>query len=66
MCMEWWLRIVRTIIVPLHETKGDQRECKNHRWISLLSVVRKMYGKIVIPRVRKVNEYMVNDKQDGF
>jgi len=59
------LKIRRAIIVLLYKNKGDRRECKNHRGISLPSVV-KMYGKIVIARVRQITEYMVNDEQDGF
>ena len=34
-------------IVPLYKGKGDS-ECSNSRGISLLSVVRKLYGRVLI------------------
>ena len=38
-------------IVPLYKGKGDQCECSNSRGISLLSVVGKLYGRVLIKRV---------------
>ena len=38
--------------VPLHKGKGDKSECGNSRGISLLNVVGKLYGRVLIKRVR--------------
>ena len=37
-------------IVPLYKWKGDKCECSNSRCISLLSVVGKLYGRVLIKR----------------
>ena len=39
-------------VVPLHKGKGDKCECSNSRGISLLGVVSKLYGRVLIKRVR--------------
>ena len=39
-------------IVFLYRGKGDKCECSNSRGISLLSVVGKLYGRVLIKRVR--------------
>ena len=39
-------------IVPLYKGKGDKFECSNSRGISLLSVVGKLHGRVLIKRVR--------------
>ena len=43
-------------IVPLYKRKGnkceDKCECSNSRGISLLSVVGKLFGRVLIKRVR--------------
>jgi len=56
----------KVMIVPLYKNEGDRSEYKNHREISLLSVVGKVYGKIEIARVRQITEYMMNDEQGEF
>ena len=40
-------------IIPLFKGKGDIHECGNYRGISLLSVVGKVYGRILIGLGRK-------------
>ena len=35
-------------MVPLYKGKGDVHECRNFRGISLLSVVGKVYGRVLI------------------
>ena len=57
---------VRAIIVPLYKGKGDRNECKNYRGISLLSIPGKVYGRILIERVRVLTEGMIGDEQCGF
>ena len=36
------------VIVPLYKGKGERNECKNYRGINLLSVVGKIYSRILI------------------
>ena len=38
-------------IVPLYKRKGDKCECRNSRGICLLSVVGKLFGRVLIKRV---------------
>ena len=57
---------VRAIVVPLYKGKGDRNECKNYRGISLLSIPGKVYGRILIERVRALTEGMIGDEQCGF
>ena len=47
-------------IVPLYKGKGDKCECSNSRGTSLLSVVGKLFGRVLIKRVRGLK------KQYGF
>lgn len=53
-------------IVMLYKGKGDKAECKNHRGISLLSVLGKLYGRLVIERIREETDSKVWDTQGGF
>ncbi len=53
-------------MVPLYKGKGDKYECTSFRGISLLSVVGKVYGKMLIKRVREGIEGMIRDEQGGF
>ena len=39
-------------IVSLYKGKGDKCECSNSRGISLLTVVGKLFGRVLIKRVR--------------
>ena len=45
--------------------KGNLRECKNWRGISLLSVVIKVMGKIVVDRIRTGVESKLRKEQTG-
>ena len=44
--------LVIVYMVPLYRGKGDVRECSNSRGISLLGVVGRVYGGILIDRIR--------------
>ena len=60
--LEWLMRVfnicfmlsvvpvdwVIACMVPLYKGKGDVHECNNFRGISLLSVVGKVYGRVLI------------------
>ena len=57
---------VRTIVVPLYQGKGNRNDCKNYRGISLLCIPGKVYGRILIERVRVLTEGMIGEEQCGF
>ncbi|XP_061704212.1 uncharacterized protein LOC133515657 [Cydia pomonella] len=52
----------KAVIVPLYKGKGSQLDCKNYRGISLLSVVGKLYAKILIERVVKETDEKASPK----
>ena len=62
MAMDWR----GVCIVPLYKGKGDQCECSNSRGISLLSVVRKQNGRMLIKRVRAGTESAIREEQCGL
>lgn len=53
-------------IVPLYKGKGDKSVCGNSRGISLLSVVGKLYGRILIKRIRSATDEAIGEEQCGF
>ena len=53
-------------VVPLYKGEGDVHECSNFRGISLLSVVGKVYGRILINRIRDKTENVIAEVQSGF
>ena len=53
------------VIVPLYNGKGEKTECSKYRDISLLSVVGKIYTGILVDRVRKMTEGLIDDEQRG-
>ena len=48
------------------QKKGNLKECKNWRGITLLSVVSKVMGRIVIDRIRTGVESKLRKEQAGF
>ena len=54
------------VIVPLYKGKGERTECSNYRGISLLIVVGKIYAGILVHRIHKVAECLIDDEQRGF
>jgi exonuclease III len=46
--------------------KGDTKECKNYRGISLLSVAGKAFARIVLTRMQKAVEKRLRENQAGF
>ncbi|KAI8428678.1 hypothetical protein MSG28_007400 [Choristoneura fumiferana] len=56
----------KAVIVPLYKGKGSQQDCKNYRGISLLSVVGKLYAKVIIERVMTETDERIWDVQAGF
>ncbi|EYC27241.1 hypothetical protein Y032_0009g600 [Ancylostoma ceylanicum] len=55
----------RALVVPIHE-KGDSRECKNYRGTSLLSIVGKVFMKIIQTRLQEHREQTSREEQAGF
>ena len=53
-------------IVPQYKGKGDKCECSNSRGVSLLSVVGKLFGRVLIKRVRAGTECAIGEEQCGF
>ena len=54
------------MIVPLYKGKGERTECSNCRGMSLLSVVRKIYAGILVNKVLKMTESLIDDNQGGL
>ena len=53
------------IIVPIYK-KGSRAECGNYRGIRLLSVVGKIYARVVCDRLRLITDAVLMDEQGGF
>ncbi len=56
----------KTIIVPVYKGKGRRGECGSYRGISLLSIPRKVHGKVIIERVQQLTEDKISEEQGGF
>ncbi len=54
------------IIVPFYKGKGSQNDCKSYRGISLLSVPRTVYGRVLNERLMNINEGCIGTEQVGF
>ena len=55
----------RGLIIKIPK-KGNLRECKNWRGVTLLSVVSKILGRIVIDRIRMGFDCRLRKEQAGF
>ena len=64
--MVWFLRSGEACIVPLYKGKGDKYKCGSYRGISLLSVVGKLYGRVLINRISSETECAIGEEQCGF
>ena len=56
----------QSIICPIFKNKGDPLECCNHRRISLMSHVGKLYERILEIRLRAQVEDLLSESQCGF
>ena len=56
----------KAVIVPIYKGKGSQQDCKNYRGISLLSVVGKLYAKVLTERLINETDGKMWDVQAGF
>ena len=50
----------------LYKGNGDKCECSNSRGINLLSVVGKLFGRVLIKRVGGGTECAIGEEQCGF
>ena len=53
-------------IVTLFKNKGDRHDCNNYRGISLLSIVDKLFARIVLHRLETLAERIYPESQCGF
>lgn len=58
---EW----TRSVIIPLYK-KGDRKDCKNYRGISLMCTACKIYESVLEQRLRKNIESKLHPAQSGF
>ena len=49
------------MIIALYKGKGERTECKNY--ISLLSMIGKIYAGILVDRVHRVTGGLIDDEQ---
>lgn len=56
----------KAVVVPLYKGKGSRQDAKNYRGISLLSIVSKLYAKVLIERVMQKTDQSIWDVQAGF
>ena len=53
-------------IVVLNKGHGDKYECSNSSGTCLLSEVGKLYGRVMIKRIRAVTECEIEEEQSWF
>ena len=53
-------------IVPLFKGTGEKCECSNSRGISLLSVLDKLSGRVLIKRVGARTKCVIGEEQCGL
>ena len=61
-----------TLLLPLHEVlcqcwqEGERNDCNNYRGISLLSIVGKVFARVILIRLKKLAERIYSESQCGF
>ena len=53
-------------IITLFKNKGERSDCNNYRGISLLSVIGKVFAKVILIRLQKLAERVYTESQCGF
>ena len=56
---------IGVVVVPLFK-KGDWRVCTNYREITLLSLPRKVYSRVLERKIRPIVEPQIQEEQCGF
>ena len=63
--LEWLVRLLN-VSFDIYKRNGDKCKCSNSRDISLLTVVGKLFGRVLIKRVRAGTECAIGEEQCGF
>ena len=53
-------------IITLYKNKGDRNDCNNYRGIFLLSIVGKVFARVILIRLQKLAERIYPESQCGF
>ena len=53
-------------IITLYKNKGDHSNCNNYRGISLLSIIGKVFTRVVLVRLQVLAERIYPESQCGF
>ena len=53
-------------IITLYKNKGDRSDCNNYRGISLLSIIGKVFARVVLVRLQVLTERIYPESQCGF
>ena len=53
-------------IVTLYKNKGDRSNCSSYRGISLLSIVGKLYARVLLVHPQQLVERVYPEFQNGF
>ena len=53
-------------IITLLKNKGERSECNNYRGIFLLSIIGKIFAKVILIRPQKLTERIYSESQCGF
>ena len=53
-------------IITLHKTKSDRSNCYSYRGVSLLSIVGKVFARVVLVRLQVLAERVYPESQCGF
>ena len=61
---QWALRDSK--IITLFKNKGERNDCNNYRGISLLSIVGKVFARVILMRLQKLAERIYPESQCGF
>jgi len=53
-------------IVTLYKKNGERSDCNNYRGVSLLSIVGKVFARVILTRLQKMAERVYPESQCGF
>jgi hypothetical protein len=54
-----------SVLVPVYK-KGSSGDCNNYRGIALMSIVAKLFNRLLLERLRSVKESRLRCNQNGF
>ena len=53
-------------VVTLYKNKGGRGDCNNYRGISLLSVASKIFARVILKRLQRLEDRTLQETQSGF